>query len=219
METLPIKYFDTHPHGDIMSIYTNDVDTLRQFIAQSAPQIFNSAITIVVTLVSMILLDIPMTIISIVMAGVMLKTTKVISQKSGKYFRDQQADLGAVDGYIEEMLDGQKVVKVFCHEEQAVDGFVELNNKLRYSADKANTFSNIMMPINANIGNISYVICAIIGALLVINGLSSIGTVIAFLGFSKNFTQAVFTDKPADVLCYHGFRRRRTSYETYGRRA
>ena len=189
METLPIKYFDTHPHGDIMSIYTNDVDTLRQFIAQSAPQIFNSAITIVVTLVSMILLDIPMTIISIVMAGVMLKTTKVISQKSGKYFRDQQADLGAVDGYIEEMLDGQKVVKVFCHEEQAVDGFVELNNKLRYSADKANTFSNIMMPINANIGNISYVICAIIGALLVINGLSSIGTVIAFLGFSKNFTQ------------------------------
>lgn len=189
METLPIKYFDTHSHGDIMSVYTNDIDTLRQFICQSVPQVFNCLITIVATLISMFTMDVPMTVLTVAMAFFMLFVTKNLAKKSGKYFGAQQHDLGAVDGFIEEMIDGQKVIKVFCHEDAAVSDFTELNDRLRDSADKANTYANIMMPVNANIGNISYVICSLLGAILAINGFTSLGTVVAFLGLNKNFTQ------------------------------
>ncbi|WP_294409282.1 ABC transporter ATP-binding protein [uncultured Ruminococcus sp.] len=193
MESLPIKYFDTHPHGDIMSVYTNDVDTLRQFICQSIPQVVNSAITLVVTFVSMVAMDIPMTILSIAMAVLMLFVTKKLAAKSGVYFAKQQKDLGAVDGCIEEMMDGQKVVKVFCHEEQAVNDFVKLNDQLRVSANNANKYANILMPVNANIGNLSYVICAILGAVLAINGIGglTLGTIVAFLTLNRNFTQPI----------------------------
>lgn len=193
MESLPIKYFDTHAHGDIMSVYTNDVDTLRQLFSQSIPQIINSAATLAATLISMLVLNIPLTIITLAMSLVMLKVTTVFSGLSGKYFQNQQKDLGNVDGFIEEMMDGQKVVKVFCHEEQAVSDFKKLNDQLRDSADKANRYANLLMPINANIGNLSYVLCAVIGALLALNGVSgmTVGTVIAFVGLNKNFTQPI----------------------------
>lgn len=193
METLPIKYFDTHPHGDIMSVYTNDVDTLRQFICQSIPQVINSSVTLIAALISMISMNIPMTLLSVAMACVMLFVTKKLAANSGRYFSAQQKDLGAVDGYIEEMLDGQKVVKVFCHEDKAIEGFVELNDKLRESAYQANKYSNIMMPINANIGNMSYVVCAILGAVLAINGYAglTLGTIVAFLSLNKNFNQPI----------------------------
>ena len=193
MESLPIKYFDTHAHGDIMSVYTNDVDPLRQLFSQSIPQIINSAATLVATLISMLVLNIPLTIVTLAMSLVMLKVTTVFSGMSGKYFQKQQKDLGNVDGFIEEMMDGQKVVKVFCHEEQAVSDFKKLNDQLRDSADKANRYANLLMPINANIGNLSYVLCAVIGALLALNGVSgmTVGTVIAFVGLNKNFTQPI----------------------------
>ena len=193
MESLPIKYFDTHAHGDIMSVYTNDVDTLRQLFSQSIPQIINSAATLVATFISMIVLNIPQTIVTLVMALVMLRVTTVFSGLSGKYFQKQQRDLGNVDGFIEEMMDGQKVVKVFCHEEQAVEDFKKLNDQLRDSADKANRYANLLMPINANIGNLSYVLCAVIGALLALYGGTgvTVGTVIAFVGLNKNFTQPI----------------------------
>lgn len=193
MESLPIKYFDTHAHGDIMSVYTNDVDTLRQLFSQSIPQIINSAATLAATLISMLVLNIPLTIVTLAMSLVMLKVTTVFSGLSGKYFQKQQKDLGNVDGFIEEMMDGQKVVKVFCHEEQAVSDFKKLNDQLRDSADKANRYANLLMPINANIGNLSYVLCAVIGALLALNGVSgmTVGTVIAFVGLNKNFTQPI----------------------------
>lgn len=193
MESLPIKYFDTHAHGDIMSVYTNDVDTLRQLFSQSIPQIINSAATLAATLISMLVLNIPLTIVTLAMSLVMLKVTTVFSGLSGKYFQKQQKDLGNVDGFIEEMMDGQKVVKVFCHEEQAVADFKKLNDQLRDSADKANRYANLLMPINANIGNLSYVLCAVIGALLALNGVSgmTVGTVIAFVGLNKNFTQPI----------------------------
>ena len=193
MESLPIKYFDTHAHGDIMSVYTNDVDTLRQLFSQSIPQIINSAATLAATLISMLVLNIPLTIITLAMSLVMLKVTTVFSGLSGKYFQKQQKDLGNVDGFIEEMMDGQKVVKVFCHEEQAVSDFKKLNDQLRDSADKANRYANLLMPINANIGNLSYVLCAVIGALLALNGVSgmTVGTVIAFVGLNKNFIQPI----------------------------
>ena len=193
MESLPIKYFDTHAHGDIMSVYTNDVDTLLQLFSQSIPQIINSAATLAATLISMLVLNIPLTIITLAMSLVMLKVTTVFSGLSGKYFQKQQKDLGNVDGFIEEMMDGQKVVKVFCHEEQAVSDFKKLNDQLRDSADKANRYANLLMPINANIGNLSYVLCAVIGALLALNGVSgmTVGTVIAFVGLNKNFTQPI----------------------------
>ncbi len=193
MESLPIKYFDTHAHGDIMSVYTNDVDTLRQLFSQSIPQIINSAATLVATLISMLVLNIPLTIVTLAMSLVMLKVTAVFSGLSGKYFQKQQKDLGNVDGFIEEMMDGQKVVKVFCHEEQAVADFKKLNDQLRDRADKANRYANLLMPINANIGNLSYVLCAVIGALLALNGVTgmTVGTVIAFVGLNKNFTQPI----------------------------
>ena len=193
MEALPIKYFDTHAHGDIMSVYTNDVDTLRQLFSQSIPQMINSAATLVATLVSMLVLNVPLTVVTLVMALVMLKVTAVFSGLSGKYFQRQQADLGAVDGFIEEMMDGQKVVKVFCHEERSIEDFKKINDRLRDSADKANRYANLLMPINANIGNLSYVLCAVIGALMALGGNASVtvGTVIAFVGLNKNFTQPI----------------------------
>ena len=193
MEKLPIKYFDTHAHGDIMSVYTNDVDTLRQMISQSIPQIINSVITMIATLITMIILNPALTVISILTAVVMLLVTSNFSKLSGKYYVLQQRDLGAVDGFIEEMLDGQKVVKVFCHEEKAMADFHEVNEKLRNSADKANGYANLLMPVNANIGWISYALVAIIGAALGINDLAgvTIGTVVTFVGLNKSFTNPI----------------------------
>ena len=193
MESLPIKYFDTHAHGDIMSVYTNDVDTLRQMLSQSIPQIINSVITMIATLVTMLVLNPALTGISLVTAFVMLRVTAGFSKLSAKYYIRQQMDLGAVDGFIEEMLDGQKVVKVFCHEEAAKRDFHEVNEKLRESADKANTYANLLMPVNANIGWISYALVAIIGAVLGINQLAgvTIGTVVTFVGLNKSFTNPI----------------------------
>ena len=193
MEALPIKYFDTHAHGDIMSVYTNDVDTLRQLLSQSIPQIINSVITMAATLVTMIVLNPVLTIISLLTAAVMLLVTSNFSKLSGKYYIRQQIDLGTVDGFIEEMLDGQKVVKVFCHEEAAMRDFHEVNERLRNSMDKANRYANLLMPINANIGWISYALVAILGAILGINGLAgvTIGTVVTFVGLNKSFTNPI----------------------------
>ena len=193
MESLPIKYFDTHAHGDIMSVYTNDVDTLRQLISQSIPQTINSVISLVSTLISMIVLDISLTLVSLLMVGVMMFVTSKMSNLSGKYFMQQQKDLGAVNGYIEEMMEGQKVVKVFCHEEKSMEDFEKLNRQLCDSARNANAVANIIMPINNNLGNISYVLCAIVGGVLALNGFSglTIGTLVAFLSLNKGFTQPV----------------------------
>ena len=193
MEALPIKYFDTHAHGDIMSVYTNDVDTLRQLLSQSIPQIINSVITMAATLVTMIVLNPALTVISILTAVVMLLVTSNFSKLSGRYYIRQQIDLGAVDGFIEEMLDGQKVVKVFCHEEAAMKDFHEVNERLRNSTNKANRYANLLMPINANIGWISYALVAIVGAILGINSLAgvTIGTVVTFVGLNKSFTNPI----------------------------
>ena len=194
MESLPIKYFDTHAHGDIMSVYTNDVDTLRQLISQSIPQIINSGITMTATLVTMIILSPALTVISILTALTMLTVTKNFTRLSGKYFIQQQRDLGTVDGFIEEMLDGQKVVKVFCHEEQAKADFRKVNEALRQSANLANRYSNLLMPINANIGWLSYALVAIMGAVLAINNNMAgvdLATVITFLGLNKSFTNPI----------------------------
>ncbi|WP_130869940.1 ABC transporter ATP-binding protein [Intestinimonas massiliensis (ex Afouda et al. 2020)] len=193
MESLPIQYFDTHAHGDIMSVYTNDIDTLRQLLSQSIPQIINSVITMVATLVTMLLLNPTLTVISVLTAVVMLLVTKSFSRLSGKYYVRQQQDLGTVDGFIEEMLDGQKVVKVFCHEEAAKADFAKVNEALRQSTDKANRYANLLMPINNNIGWLSYAVMAIVGAVLGINGLAGVtlGTVITFVGLNKSFTQPI----------------------------
>ena len=193
MESLPIQYFDTHAHGDIMSVYTNDVDTLRQLLSQSIPQIINSTITMAATLVTMLLLNPVLTIISLLTAAVMLVVTSNFSKLSGKHYVRQQMNLGIVDGFIEEMLDGQKVVKVFCHEEAAKADFRKVNEALRESADKANRYANLLMPINANIGWLSYALVAIVGAILGINGLAGVtlGTVITFVGLNKSFTQPI----------------------------
>ena len=193
MESLPIKYFDTHAHGDIMSVYTNDVDTLRQLLSQSIPQIINSVITMTATLITMIILNPALTVISILTAFVMLFVTSNFSKLSGKYYIRQQIDLGAVDGFIEEMLDGQKVVKVFCHEQAAMKDFHEVNERLRNSTNKANRYANLLMPINANIGWISYALVAIVGGILGINKMAgvTIGTVITFVGLNKSFTNPI----------------------------
>ena len=193
MEALPIKYFDTHAHGDIMSVYTNDVDTLRQLLSQSVPQMINSGVTMLATLVTMLLLNPTLTIISIATAVIMLAVTANFSKLSGKYYVQQQRNLGIVDGFIEEMLDGQKVVKVFCHEEQAKADFYKVNEALRQSADKANSYANLLMPVNANIGWLSYAVVAVVGAILGINGLAGVtlGTVISFVGLNKSFTQPI----------------------------
>ena len=193
MEKLPIKYFDTHAHGDIMSVYTNDIDTLRQLISQSIPQIINSTISMTATFITMIILNPALTIISILTAIVMLLVTSNFSRLSGKYYVRQQRDLGAVDGFIEEMLDGQKVVKVFCHEEAAKEDFQKVNDRLRDSANKANRYANLLMPVNANIGWVSYAVVTIVGAILGINNLAGVtlGTVITFVGLNKSFTQPI----------------------------
>ena len=193
MEKLPIRYFDTHSHGDIMSVYTNDIDTLRQMISQSIPQIINSTFTIVSVLVSMLILNIPLTLVTLVMVSLMLICTKKAAGQSGKYFLDQQKNLGAVNGYIEEMMNGQKVVKVFCHEDASIREFHELNEALYTSADRANTFANILGPINAQLGNISYVVCAIVGGVLALNGFGgfTLGGLASFLTFNKSFNMPI----------------------------
>ncbi len=193
MESLPIKYFDTHAHGDIMSLYTNDVDTLRQMISQSIPQVISSVITIVSVLVSMIVLNIPLTILTLIMVGVMLKVTASVAGNSGRYFAAQQRDIGALNGYIEEMIQGQKVIKVFCHEEESKEGFAKLNEQLFDSADNANKFANLLGPVNAQLGNISYVLCAIVGGALAINGVGgfTLGGLASFLTFNKNFSMPI----------------------------
>ncbi|WP_449075285.1 ABC transporter ATP-binding protein [Ruminococcus sp.] len=193
MESLPIKFFDTHSHGDIMSVYTNDIDTLRQMISQSMVQLFSSTITIVSVLVSMISISIPLTLLTLVMVVVMFIVSGKIGGKSSKYFTAQQDDLGKVNGYIEEMMNGQKVVKVFNHEGKAVEEFNELNDKLFDSAYNANKFANILMPINAQLGNISYVLCAIVGGVLAFNHFAglTLGGLVAFMTFNKNFSQPI----------------------------
>lgn len=193
MQSLPIQYFDTHAHGDIMSVYTNDIDTLRQLMSQTIPQTLNSAVTIVITFVSMIVLNVPLTVMALVMVGVMIIAATQIGGRSAKYFTKQQKSLGTVNGYIEEMMEGQKVVKVFCHEEKSLSQFRVLNQELRENANNANTFANILMPVNANLGNISYVLCAVVGAVLSLSGSMgiTIGTLVSFLTLNKNFTQPV----------------------------
>lgn len=189
METLPIKYFDTHPHGDIMSVYTNDTDTIRQMVSQSMPQVFNSAITIVSVLVSMCILSVPLTLVTLVMVALMLVITKKTAGLSGSYFLQQQKDLGKVNGFIEEMMEGQKVVKVFCHEEENIVTFRELNDNLYHSADRANYLVNIVGPVNMQLGNVSYVVCAILGGAMALSGFSglSLGALASFLTFNKSF--------------------------------
>ena len=193
MESLPIKYFDTHSHGDIMSVYTNDVDTMRQLISQSVPQIINSSITFLMTFVSMIVLSVPLTILSVVMVIVTLAVSLSLAKVSGNYFAEQQTRLGDTNGYIEEMVSGQKVIKVFTHEAKAIEGFNTKNDALRESANNANKIANIMMPINANLGNISYVLVAILGGVLALSGHFSltIGTLISYLTLNRNFSQPI----------------------------
>lgn len=195
MQSLPIKYFDTHSHGDIMSMYTNDIDTLRQMVSQSMPQIINSVITVVSVLTAMISLSLPLTVLTVIMVGVIMTGSKKLTSLSGKYFLSQQQDIGKVNGYIEEMMTGQKVVKVFCHEAQAMDEFDEINNKLYQSAYNANKFANVMGPCNAQLGNVSYVLCACFGAVIAINGFLNFsltpGALISFLTYNKQFAQPI----------------------------
>lgn len=193
MEQLPIKYFDTHAHGDIMSMYTNDTDTLRQMISQSMPQLFNSAITIISTTVCMFMLNIPLTALTFFMVGIMLVLTRKIGGLSAKHFIAQQKDIGTVNGYIEEMMQGQRVVKVFCHEEESKEAFDKLNDALCESSYKANNYSNILGPINAQLGNISYVLCAIVGGVLAIGNIGgfTLGGLASFLTFNKNFNMPI----------------------------
>ena len=193
MESLPIKYFDTHSHGDIMSVYTNDVDTMRQLISQSVPQIINSTITFLMTFVSMIVLSVPLTLLSIFMVIVTLVVSLSLAKVSGNYFAEQQTRLGDTNGYIEEMVSGQKVIKVFTHEAKAIEGFNVKNDALRESANNANKIANIMMPINANLGNISYVLVAILGGVLALSGhfTLTIGTLISYLTLNRNFSQPI----------------------------
>ena len=193
METLPIKYFDTHSHGDIMSTYTNDTDTLRQMISQSLPQVFNSVITIIGVFISMVILSVPLTIVTLIMVAVMLVATKKVAGLSGRYFLQQQKDIGKVNGFIEEMMEGQKVVKVFCHEEKNTEAFQKLNDQLFQSADKANYMVNIIGPVNAQLGNVSYVVCAIVGGVMALSGFGglTLGALASFLAFNKNFSQPI----------------------------
>ena len=193
MEKLPVKYFDTHAHGDIMSVYTNDIDTLRQMISQSMPQLLNSGITIISVFISMLILSIPLTVVTMIMVGIMVFCSKKSAGQSGAYFAKQQKDLGTVNGYIEEMMNGQKVVKVFCHEEENIQDFKKLNDELYVSADRANTFANFLGPINAQIGNISYVICAIVGGVLALGkvGGFTLGGLASFLTFNKSFSMPI----------------------------
>ena len=203
MQRLPLAYFDSHSHGDIMSVYTNDVDTLRQVIGNSVPNLFKSVVTIIATFISMIVLSLPLTMVAVVMAFLMYKVTTSLGKVSKKYFTERQQNLGAVNGYIEEMVSGQRVIKVFCHEEQAVAAFGSLNEKLRRSVFNANKISNIIMPINGNIGEFCYVLLALIGAGIALSGASgwylnglngaalTLGTIVSFLTLQRNFTRPV----------------------------
>ena len=193
MQTLPIKYFDSHAHGDIMSVYTNDIDTLRQLISQSLPQLVNTTITVVSVFLSMLYLSVPLSVLTLVMVGAMMLATKYLTGNSGKYFLKQQQELGKVNGYIEEMMNGQKVVKVFCHEDAAIKEFNELNDELFHSADKANAYSLVAMPVNGQLGNLSYVLCAVVGGALAIGGVGSLtlGKLASFLTFNKSFNQPI----------------------------
>ena len=193
METLPIKYFDTHQHGDIMSHYTNDTDTLRQMVSQSIPNLFSSAITLTSTLVSMLVLSIPLTVVVLLGVVVMLAVSGKIGGNSAKYFIEQQQSLGKTNGYIEEMMDGQKVIKVFCHEDKTVEEFNQLNDHLFETAKNANTFANILMPVNANIGNINYVVLLAVGSLFAINGWGglTLGALASFLQLAKSFNMPI----------------------------
>lgn len=193
MEGLPIRYFDTHAHGDIMSVYTNDIDTLRQVISQSMPQLLNSAITIITVLICMIRLSVPLTFTTLIMVAIMLVVTKVVAGKSGSYFMKQQKDIGTVNGYIEEMMSGQKVVKVFCHEEKSMEEFNTLNDRLFDSAYQANKYANMLGPVNAQLGNMNYVVCTIVGGVLALNGIGglTLGTLASFLSFNKSFNMPI----------------------------
>ncbi len=193
MQTLPIRYFDTHTHGDIMSIYTNDIDTLRQLVSQSVPQMVNSVITVVSVFASMLMLSLPLTGVTLVMVVVMLFVTKYLTGNSGKYFISQQRDLGAVNGYIEEMMTGQKVVKVFCHEQEAIERFDELNDALFHSANAANTYANVGGPCNQQLGNLSYVLCAMVGGALALTGTTglTLGKLASFLTFNRSFNMPI----------------------------
>lgn len=193
MQDLPIRYFDSHAHGDIMSIYTNDIDTLRQLISQSLPQILNSAITVVSVFVSMVILNIPLTILTIVMVIVTTVVTKKFAGFSSRYFLAQQRDLGKVNGFIEEMLNGQKVVKVFTHEQENIEAFDKINDELFESAYNANMYSNMLGPVNAQIGNLSYVLCALAGGVMAISGFGglTLGKLASFLTFNKSFNMPI----------------------------
>lgn len=193
METLPIGYFDTHAHGDIMSIYTNDTDTLRQLLTMAVPQMIVSIVTMISVLISMLILDIPLTIVAIVMAVIMIIVSRFITSRSGRYFRAQQDDLGKVNGFIEEMVEGSKVIKVFCHEEQSLKDFNVVNDQLFKASANANMFANILMPIIGNLGYLSYVLTAIIGSLLALNGIGglTLGTIAAFLQLNRSFNNPI----------------------------
>lgn len=193
MQDLPIRYFDSHAHGDIMSIYTNDIDTLRQLISQSLPQILNSAITVVSVFVSMVILNIPLTILTIVMVIVTTVVTKKFAGFSSRYFLAQQRDLGKVNGFIEEMLNGQKVVKVFTHEQENIEAFDRINDELFESAYNANMYSNMLGPVNAQIGNLSYVLCALAGGVMALSGFGglTLGKLASFLTFNKSFNMPI----------------------------
>ena len=193
MQSLPIRYFDTHAHGDIMSVYTNDIDTLRQMISQSLPMLLNCIISVVSVLVSMIVLNIPLTLLTLAMVGVVLLTTKKFSALSGRYFVAQQRDLGSINGFIEEMIEGQKVVKVFCHEDKSVEEFTRRNERLFQSAQNANTFASMLMPVSAQLGNVSYVLCAIVGGILALGGIGgfTLGGLASFLTFNKSFNMPI----------------------------
>lgn len=202
METLPVKYFDQRSHGDVMSVYTNDVDSLRQMISTSLAQVFNSLITIVATFTSMVVLSVPLTLVSVCIAIMMMYATTKLGTLSRRYFKDQQESLARVNGFIEEMMTGQKVVKVFCHEREAIREFEEINELLRTSACQANRFANIVMPVNGNLGNLGYVLIAVVGAAIALSDFSSVpmipslaslslGTIVAFLQLNKSFTQPI----------------------------
>lgn len=193
MEKLPVKYFDTHAHGDIMSVYTNDIDTLRQMISQSMPQLLSSIITIVSVMISMIILSIPLTLVTLVMVGIMLVATQKLAGASGKYFLAQQRALGKVNGYVEEMMEGQKVVKVFCHEEESLEKFRELNEELYNSSNYANRYGNMLGPVNAQLGNVSYVVCAIVGGIFAIYHVAglTLGGLASFLTFNKSINMPI----------------------------
>ena len=194
MQTLPIRYFDTHAHGDVMSVYTNDVDTLRQMFAQSIPQVINSSMTILVTFLGMLFTNALLTVVVLVCVCFALVVTRFLAGRSGRYFLRQQSTLGALNGYIEEMINGQKVVKVFCHEQEAQDGFDRVNDEMFHSADKAHTYASILMPIMVNIGNVQYVIVAMVGGALALSGVDTtitLGVIASFLQLSKSFSNPI----------------------------